>query len=99
MKILMSMKWDGVTPDQYEELRKTVRWEYEKPEGAVAHFTGFHNNAIRVTDIWESEAQLNNFLQNRLMPGVAKLGIESHPEVDVFPLYATFLPAINSLVK
>ena len=98
MRIVMSMKWDGVTPDQYDELRKSVRWEHEKPDGAVAHFAGFHNNSLRVTDIWESETDLNNFLHNRLMPGVAKIGIQTQPQVDVFPLYATFVPGAQSFV-
>jgi len=93
----MSMKWDGVTHEQYEQLRKSVRWEQEKPEGAVAHFAGFYDNSIRVTDVWESETDLNNFLHSRLMPGVAKIGIQNQPQVDVFPLYANFVPGAQSL--
>ena len=68
----MQMKWAGVTPAQYDELRKTVHWEGNIPKGAVFHVAAFNNGSIHVTDIWESENELNNFIQNRLMPEVIK---------------------------
>jgi hypothetical protein len=51
MKTVMSMKWDGVTPDQYEQIRKLVNWEGDVPKGAVFHVAAFNNTGIRVTDI------------------------------------------------
>jgi hypothetical protein len=47
----MSMRWDGVTPDQYEKARKLVNWEGNIPKGALFHVSAFSNNALRVTDI------------------------------------------------
>ena len=52
MRIVMQMRWDGVTPEQYEHMRNTAHWEPDVPKGAVFHVPGFHDNAIRVTDIW-----------------------------------------------
>ena len=43
------MKWDGVTPDQYEKVRKLANWEGDTPKGAVFHVAGFSNNALRVS--------------------------------------------------
>ena len=91
MRIMMSMKWDGLSLDQYEEIRQLANWEGDLPNGAVFHVAGEFDNALRVTDIWES-ADFNHFVQNRLMPAVAKVGIESQPPVDVFPVYAVFSP-------
>ena len=95
MRILMLMKWDGITPAQYDELRKSVHWEGNMPKGAVFHVAAFGNNAIRVTDIWESANEMNSFIQNRLMPEVMKMGITSQPQVETFPVHAIFIPALQ----
>lgn len=92
MKIIMTMKWEGVTPDQYEKLRKIVDWEGNMPEGAVFHVAGFDASGIRVTDIWDSAEQFNTFVQTRLMPGTVEAGIPGEPQVEVFPAYAIYVP-------
>ena len=97
MRVVMMMKWDGVTTAQYEQLRKIVNWEGNKPKGAVFHVAAFGSNAIRVTDIWESADDFNSFVQNRLMPGVAQAGIAGQPQVEVYPLHAIYVPNPNNL--
>ena len=97
MRIIMSMKWEGATPEQYEKLRNTAHWEPNVPKGAVFHVAGFHDNAIRVTDIWESEADLNNFVQERLMPAAIAAEVQGQPQVEVFPMHAIFVPALQRL--
>jgi hypothetical protein len=87
MRTVMIMKWDGLTSAQYDQLRKSVNWEGNTPKGAVFH----------VTDIWESADEFNNFVQNRLMPGVAALGIKTQPQVELFPVHAIFVPALQRL--
>ena len=93
----MSMQWNGVTPDQYEKVRKSVNWEGDTPKGAIFHVAGFNNNVLRVTDIWESENDFNNFTQQRLMPGVAAAGIEGQPQVEMFPAHAIYVAAADKL--
>jgi hypothetical protein len=91
----MLMKWEGIIPSQYDELRKDVHWEGNMPKGAVFHVAAFGNNAIHVTDIWESADEMNSFIQNRLMPAVMKMGITSQPQVETFPVHAIFIPALQ----
>ena len=93
----MTMKWDGVTPDQYEKLRKIVNQEGDKPKGAVFHVASFGNNAVYVTDIWESAEDFNGFVESRLMPGTAEVGIEGHPQVEIFPMHAIYVPDKENL--
>lgn len=95
MRVLMLMKWDGITSDEYEEIRKEVDWEGNIPDGAVFHVAAFGNNAGHVTDIWESEDEMNSFIQNRLMPAVMKMGITTQPNVETFPVHAIFVPALQ----
>lgn len=95
MRIVMLMKWDGITSTQYDELRNEVHWEGNVPQGAVFHVAAFGNNAIHVTDIWESLDDMNGFIQNRLMPAVMKKGITNKPQVETFPVHAIFIPALQ----
>jgi hypothetical protein len=92
----MNMKWDGITADHYEKLRKTVNWEGNVPKGAVFHVSSFENNTGQVTDIWESEREFNNFVENRLMPEVKKLGISTKPQIEIRPVHAIFVPALQT---
>lgn len=93
------MRWEAVTPDQYEQARRLINWEGNVPKGAVFHVAGFSNNVLRVTDIWESADDFNEFVQSRLMPGVAEIGIKGQPQVELFPVHAIFAPHVESLVN
>jgi hypothetical protein len=88
MAITMRMRWDGVTPDQYDQVRKLVNWEEEKAPGGLLHEAWFVGDQLNVCDVWESAEQFNAFVEQRLMPGVAQAGITSGPpDVRILPLY------------
>ncbi len=90
MQTVMLMRWAGVTPEQYEEARSRIGWETDVAAGAVLHVAGFDGDELRVTDVWESPEQFQEFAETRLMPGVKEVGIEGEPEVRLFPLQALF---------
>lgn len=94
MRIVMKMDWSNIRKDQYESLRKSVNWEGNMPVGAVLHIASFSDKGIHVTDIWENENDLNNFLNKRLMPEVIKLGVTNKPVLEITPLHALFTPGI-----
>ena len=93
----MSMKWDGTTLGQYDELRKSVNWEGNPPKGGILHVAGFSNNTLKITDIWESEDDFNDFAQSRLMPTIAQLGMKGEPQVEMYPVHALFVPGLQRL--
>ena len=90
MAIVMEMTWDGVTPAQYDAARAEVRWEEEAPEGGIFHVAWFEGGGLRVVDAWENAEDFQAFVDNRLMPGVAKVGIEGEPKVTVMPVHRLF---------
>jgi hypothetical protein len=71
----------------YETLRKEVDWEHNHPAGVIFHAAGFDEsgNNVHVTDIWESEEQLNNFVSSRLMPVMQKCGVPA-PKLEIFQI-------------
>jgi hypothetical protein len=93
MPIVMNMQWDGVTVEQYEQVRKLVGWETDVPAGGRFHVASFAAGGLRVTDIWDSAAQFNQFVETRLMPAVQKTGIASAPRVEITSAHALHVPA------
>lgn len=97
MRVKMIMQWKGVTPDQYEKLRKLVNWEGDRPKGGLFHVAAFDDKGIRVTDIWESAEEFNHFAETRLNPGVEKIGIKGEPLVEIYPVHAMYVPEPQAL--
>ena len=91
MAVVMIMHWPEVGRDQYEEARRKVNWEGEQPDGAVSHVAWFEGDGFHVLDVWDSEADFNRFVEQRLMPVVKEIGIDGEPNVRFAPLHAQFI--------
>jgi heme-degrading monooxygenase HmoA len=57
------------------------------------HVAASNGNGLRITDVWESAEDFQNFVESRLMPGVKQLGIEGEPKVEIYPAHRIFAPA------
>jgi hypothetical protein len=88
----MKMRWEGVTPAQYDEARKAVNWEGDTPDGALYHVAWFTDGGVNVIDVWDSAEDFNMFAEGRLMPGVKQVGIAGEPNVELHDAHATFAP-------
>lgn len=98
MAVVMHMQWDGVTPEQYNQARAEVAWETDVPHGAILHIPCFTDTGLRVTDVWETPADFNAFVEHRLTPAITKIGISGEPEVDIYPLHEhVFAPDIDKV--
>jgi hypothetical protein len=95
MAVLMRMDWAEVTPAQYDELRRVVNWEGDRPDGALGHVMAFDESGAHVNDTWESAEQLQTFLDQRLMPGVKQVGVQGQPHVVVLPAHAHYIPGVT----
>ena len=92
MAYVMQMRWDGVTKQQYDELRPVVQWETEHPDGAYFHVAYFDDAGINVVDVWESPAHFDRFFQERLGPGVQQVGVQGQPDVTWHEAHAIYNP-------
>ena len=93
MRTAVLIKWDGVTPEIYRSVKETVNWEGVVPRGAVFHVAMFDQEGIRTVDIWESDADFNDFVAKRLLPGAQNQGVTGLPQIELFPVYDMFEPA------
>jgi hypothetical protein len=90
MVIVAIFKSDDITKQMYESLRKEVDWEHKHPPGAIFHVAGLYGsgNTVLVNqafNIWESEQDLNNFINSKLKPAMEKLNIPI-PKVEVMQI-------------
>lgn len=95
MPIVMIMQWAGITADQYDALRAHVNWENDHPVGGMFHVAAVTDEGVRITDVWASGEAFEGFVQHRLMPGIAHLGLPGEPQVEVYPVHALFTPAFE----
>jgi hypothetical protein len=92
MPVSMSMRWPGVTKEQYDEARRVINWEGDKPDGGIFHVAWFDADGLRVNDVWASAEQFQRFVDERMMPGVQQVGIDGEPQVEVAEAHAVFAP-------
>ena len=94
MAIMMLMEWQGVTPAQYEQVRKEVHFEFDIPPGGVFHVAAHDpaTNTLRVTDVWANAEDFNKFAETRLIPCTQRLGFPGQPKIQILPTLNVFAP-------
>ncbi len=92
MATVMLMHWPEVTKEQYELVRREVNWEGDVPDGAKFHVAWFGNDGFRVLDLWNTEADFERFMRERLMAGLQRAGIAGEPRVELTESHAIFAP-------
>jgi hypothetical protein len=91
MAVVMTMRWAGVTPEQYDTVRDMVRWEEETPAGAVLHVASFEGGMMHVTDVWDSQADFERFFADRLAVAIKEAGLEGEPATSFRALHRRFV--------
>jgi hypothetical protein len=92
MPTVMKMRWEGVTPEQYDTAREAVGWEEEPASGGIFHVAWFADGALNVVDVWDSGDAWNRFSSERLMPGLQPLGLPGQPHVELHETHRHFAP-------
>jgi hypothetical protein len=95
MAIGMFMDWSGVSSGQYDEVRESVGWERDVPQGALFHAATFDSEGAHIFDMWDSAEDFRRFVEERLTPATQTAGIEGEPSVRIFQIHATFTPAFQ----
>jgi hypothetical protein len=94
MATVMLMHWPEVSLNQYEQARKEINWEGNTPKGAKFHVAWMAKDGFHVLDLWDSREDFEKFVQERLMPGVQKIGIKGEPKVEFEEAQAVFAPNV-----
>ena len=97
MAVVAHVVLSGVTTEQYDQVREAVGWLQEPPAGGLSHVTWWEGGDCHNMDAWESEEAFNNFGAERLAPGMAKVGVESQPQVTFYPAHEVYAPRAVTL--
>ncbi|MFH9726442.1 hypothetical protein ACH4M4_26275 [Streptomyces sp. NPDC017254] len=73
MAIFVHAVMPGVTTDQYDRLNAKLQETPDVFDGCLSHACVPSDDGLEVFDLWESEAQMNAFVE-RMMPLAAGLG-------------------------
>ena len=92
MAVVWLLEWDGITPDQYDELRRRTSWDSDLPDGLQHQVAAFSDKALVITQVWKSPEHVMCFMEDRLLPAVQAMGIRSMPRVDQYPVHSILAP-------
>lgn len=84
----------GATSELYEQVgekmfgsRSSDFAAVDAPDGLLMHSAGPSEDGWYVYDVWESEAHLQRFVQERLMPAMQELGAPIGEPPQVYEIY------------
>jgi hypothetical protein len=98
MAVMIILSWEGVTPEQYDAVRKEVRWLEEAPVGGRLHTAAFGDGVLYCTDVWDSAEDFQRFVDERLMPEVQRQGLPGQPEIEIVPLHELYCPVPDQIL-
>ncbi|HEX2272576.1 MAG TPA: hypothetical protein VHG90_01745 [Acidimicrobiales bacterium] len=98
MAIMVIIEWEGMTPENYDELRAAVGWLDQAPQGGRCHLVAFGDGGVRMTDVWDSAEDLQNFVDGKLMPEVRNLGLPDQARLTILPLHEMSVPGTDPIL-
>jgi len=78
MAIALLMEFPGATQDQYDKIMHELgmeRGSEDLPRGLIFHVAGPSDKAWQVIDVWESRADFDRFVAERLGPAIRASGL------------------------
>jgi hypothetical protein len=89
MPVAAVMEFKSATLEQYDEVIERMGFE---PGGAGAPGGLFHwvtatDGGIRVTDVWETAEQFQQFAETQIGPITQEIGVEGPPEVTTYEVH------------
>ena len=98
MAIVMRMTWPGVTPAQYDEIRRLCGWVQIPPAGGDAHVASFDAEGnLHCTDVWQDQASADAFFAERIAPAVQMAGVTTEPHITYEQLHELFVPHVGTI--
>jgi hypothetical protein len=93
MAVGMLLAGEAVTKDTYTQLTEKMFGNYpmredQSPDGLIVHTAGQADTGWYVYDLWESQEKFQQFVDSKLGPALAELGIgvDNPPKPQFFPI-------------
>jgi len=92
MAVVMAMRWDGVSPEQYDAVMGKLALDEDPPSGGRFHVCGFDGSSMRVVDVWDSQEAFESMMGSRIQPAVQEVGLEGEPQVEYYDAHNSWAP-------
>jgi len=92
MAVIADFILPGLSSDDYDRVRVAVGWLDEPPTGGIAHLTWWDGEDCHNIDAWENEDAMGAFIEARLGPAMAELGLAIEPRVTFHSAHEIFAP-------
>jgi hypothetical protein len=90
MAVVVQGQGKGLGPAEYDALLEAVDWESRPAPGGIFHIAWFDDSGLRFVDVWESEEHWQTFARERLMPALARFGVDEPPPYTALPVHRYF---------
>jgi hypothetical protein len=90
MAVGIRQKFSGGTQAHYDAAHAIMEVDTDPPAGMLVHAAGPVEGGWGIIDFWESRADFDSFVQERLMPRLHSLGdrgFPSPPDVKEFEVH------------
>jgi hypothetical protein len=89
MPVAAVMEFKNATLEQYDEVIQRMGFEPggAGPPGGLFHWVTATDGGVRVTDVWETVEQFQQFAQTQIGPITQEVGIEGPPEVTTYEVH------------
>jgi hypothetical protein len=87
MAVVVTLEWPEMTKQLYEKLLEVVDWDLRIAPGVLFHVAWWDGDTMSIVDLWETEADWQRFLDERLAPNFAAAGITRGPDAEVHEVH------------
>jgi hypothetical protein len=73
----MFLELPGATTEQYDRLNEAmgIHSPDDEPDALISHVCARVDGGLMIFDVWRSQEDLDDFLQNRVGPAARELGV------------------------
>jgi hypothetical protein len=88
MAIAAIIEFPGGTLENYDEVLRRLGFRPEGPGtvGGIFHWAAATDSGFRVTDVWETREQFEDYYRESVMPVASEVGL-AEPEITVLEVH------------
>jgi hypothetical protein len=89
MAVAIVMEFKGATLEQYDAVIEKMGFEPGGPgaPGGLSHWVTATGDGIRVTDVWETAEEYQQFAEDQIGPLAEAAGIPGPPELTFYDVH------------
>jgi hypothetical protein len=81
MAVTMFLELPGASTEQYDQINEAmgVHGPEDEPDALISHVCAVVDGGLMIFDVWRSQEDLDDFLENRVGPAAQHVGVEARP--------------------